>query len=235
MCSKPQATPHRRGTGWPHAEHPTRCQRCCLGCPCSTSLFHVPPLLPAQPRWSQEEDGYFGEAEFTPLGPTGPFITFCERLRVAVCYLSSSTGWISLLLQTILWQMLGCFSYLEQSSTPAHTRHQAWKQPEHPTKPITAIWPPQHTALCCHRKVFHNKVPSIITSPQEHVMAHCIYIHSNIFCQHRRKIKQLCLLIGLLTVPPRVLQQGRAEESLPGLMPSAINSSGYLLSHRNRL
>lgn len=66
-------------------------------------------------------------------------------------------------------------------------------------------------------------------------MAHCIYIHSNIFCQHRRKIKQLCLLIGLLTVPPRVLQQGRAEESLPGLMPSAINSSGYLLSHRNQL
>lgn len=83
-----QQTPsHPSSKSWPHAEHPTRCQRCCLGRPCSTSLFHVPPLLPAQPRWSQEEDGYFGEAEFTPLGPTGPFITFCDVcvLRFVIC------------------------------------------------------------------------------------------------------------------------------------------------------
>lgn len=104
LCSKPQDTPLRgclRGPGWPHTEHPPRCQLCFLGCPCSPSLFHVPPLLPAQPRWPQEEDGSFGEAEITPWGPTEPFTVFCKRLRVVVCYLSFSTGGISLLLQTV--------------------------------------------------------------------------------------------------------------------------------------
>lgn len=123
---------------------PSSLQCCFLGCPCSISLFHVPALLPAQPRWPQEEDECFGEAGITPLGPTGLFIMFCKCLRVVVCYLSFSTAWISLLSKQFSNRCRDVFpTWSKALALPTH----ATKPGKSRTPNQTLMWPPQHSRM----------------------------------------------------------------------------------------
>lgn len=231
LSSKPQDTPCLTGTGWPHTQHPAHC---------SAAFWDVPAASP-----------YSTCQHFSLLSPGG------HRQRMSVLGKQESPHWapqdfsVCSANVCMLWFVIclspqagfPCFS--KQFSNRCWDVFPTWSKalalPTHAKKPGKSRTPNQalmchpSTAGCCHRRVFHNKIPSIITSHQKHVIAHCIYIYGNILCQHRSKIKQLCLLIGRLTVPPRVLQQGSAEESLPGLMPSAINSSQCLQRHREPL
>lgn len=139
LSSKPQDTPCLTGTGWHQSTQLTAVLLFGM------SLQHLPlPLLPAQPRWPQEEDECFGEAGITPLGPTGLFIMFCKCLRVVVCYLSFSTAWISLLSKQFsnrCWDVFPTWS--KALALPTH----ATKPGKSRTPNQTLMWPPQHSRM----------------------------------------------------------------------------------------